>query len=59
MARKKRSDDNNGKHLFDEQAQQYDRRVRRQRALFIPKFVREETLKHHDDQKDQAYSMTT
>ena len=39
MARKKNVVQN-GRGLFDEQLQQLERRIRRQRALFIPKYLR-------------------
>jgi len=40
MARRKNSN-HNSPGLFDEQERVHERRVRRQRALFIPRFLRE------------------
>jgi hypothetical protein len=40
MARRKNRN-HNGPGLFDEQQRQLERRIRRQRALFIPRFLRE------------------
>ena len=58
MARKK-SSDNNGKALFDVSEQHHDRRNRRQRALFIPRFLTEAAAKQQltGESQDKAYEI--
>lgn len=49
----------NGRGLFDEQIQQHERKVRRQRALFIPKFLREAAASNllEGEARDRAYQI--
>ena len=56
MARRKNSH-HNGPGLFDAQVRHIERRVRRQRALFIPRFLREAaaSLKLRTEAQDRAH----
>lgn len=58
MARRKNGN-HNGPGLFDEQERQLERRIRRQRALFIPRFLREASLNLHlrNEAQDKAYEI--
>ncbi|HUY87153.1 MAG TPA: DNA methyltransferase [Pirellulales bacterium] len=58
MARRKNSN-HNGPGLFDEQERQLERRIRRQRALFIPRFLREAALNLHlrNEAQDKAHEI--
>lgn len=57
MARRK-NNVHNGPGLFDEQARHLTRRIRRQRALFIPRFVREAAgdARLRGEAQDRAYA---
>ncbi len=57
MARRKTKP--NGPGLFDEQERHLERRIRRQRALFIPRFLREEATKLalQGKAQDRAYEI--
>ncbi len=58
MARRKNST-HNGPGLFDEQELSLERRIRRQRALFIPKYLREAaaSLQPEGNARDRAYEI--
>ena len=58
MARRKKANQN-GPGLFDEQERHLERRIRRQRALFIPRFLREAaaSVQLRDAAQDKAYSI--
>ncbi|HVX11927.1 MAG TPA: DNA methyltransferase [Pirellulales bacterium] len=60
MARRKNGKPN-GPGLFDEQERQLERRIRRQRALFIPRFLREAASSLHlrTPARDRAYEIAT
>src|SRR5947208_17063683 len=49
----------NGPGLFEAQERQLERRLRRQRALFIPRFLRDAAKNFHLDDvaQDQAYKI--
>lgn len=66
MATRKSSSKKNGKTglaprpgLFDEQERRLERRIRRQRALFIPRFLREaaSSLQLKDEAQEKAYAI--
>jgi hypothetical protein len=58
MARAKNRN-HNGPGLFDEQELHLERRIRRQRALFIPKFLRAAaaSLKPEGNARERAYEL--
>jgi hypothetical protein len=58
MARRKNST-HNGPGLFDEQERHLERRIRRQRALFIPRFLREAaaSFKLQGEAQDRAHEI--
>src|SRR5687768_11472414 len=58
MARRK-APKHNGPGLFDDQERHLERRIRRQRALFIPRYLREEAKKLalQGKAQDRAYEV--